>query len=367
LHADTEDAGVDKVEKSLMRRSTIQDVAKLAGVGKVTVSYVLNGRSETARISMETAERVRQAAESLQYRPNGLARMLASQQTQTFAVVFQYAQLFASGSGFINEVMRGVCAASVEVGFDLMLHTKRVGNPQIEADVLSDGRVDGVLILRDQGDPTLQALLNRNFPTVQFFTRSDDPEAAWVDADNFSGGRMAVRHLLDLGHRRIGMVMGPEGSVPARDRFHGYRDAMEAAGLPIYDLHLCRAGNAAEASSEVLPMLKLRHRPTALFAWSDDVAISCMETARNVGLKLPDDLSILGFDSLDICNRAIPPLTSVRQPVYEMAADATHLLASLLRKDPPSRRQILHPLRLDVRGSTAPLSLSKLVHKEVQP
>ena len=216
-----------------MRRTTIQDVANLAGVGKVTVSYVLNGQSKTARISDETAEKVLQAARDLNYRPNAVARMLATKETKTLAIVFQYGAYFSTWSSFTNEVMRGVCAATVELGYDLMLHTKHVGNPHTEADALADGRVDGVLILRDQDDATLKELLDRKFPVVQFFTRSDDSRAAWVDADNYYGGQLATRHLLELGHRRIAMIRGGAGSVSSNDRFNGYRDAMESAGVKV--------------------------------------------------------------------------------------------------------------------------------------
>lgn len=347
------------------RRSTILDVAKRAGVGKVTVSYVLNGRSKDARISEETAERVRQAANELDYRPNGLARMLVKQRTSSLALVFQYADLFSSGSGFINEVMRGVCAAAVDEGYDLMLHTRFVGNSESEADALSDGRVDGALILRDQDDPTLLTLLERGFPTVQFFTRSDDVNAAWVDADNFSGARMAVRHLLDLGHQNIGMVMGPSGSVPANDRFQGYRDALENVGLAVDESYLVKAGNNIEALRTVNDFLSRPKRPTALFVWADDVAIACLEVARQLGISVPEQLSIVGFDSLDACNRTVPPLTSVRQPIYQMAVEATRLVAALSRREDVPRRQILFPLSLDIRGSTAPAS--DTTHKVVNP
>jgi len=345
----------------MMRRTTLRDVAKLAGVGKVTVSYVLNGQSRVARISEETEKRVMAAARELEYRPNGLARMLASRRTETIALVFQYADLFSAGSGFINEVMRGVCAATVDQGYDLMLHTKAVANPHKEADVLSDGRVDGALALRDEDDPTLIALLDRGFPTVQFFTRCDHPNAAWVDADNFSGARMAVRHLLELGHRRISMVMGPAHSVAANDRFQGFRDALESAGVEVKEDANLRCGSPLEVA-DILPDFLRKERPTAIFCWSDDTAVATIEVARSVGLSVPRELSVIGFDSLEICNRSTPALTSVSQPIFDMAAEATRLLAAILRGDSPARRQILYPLTLDVRGSTAPAILA---HNEV--
>ncbi|WP_227625153.1 LacI family DNA-binding transcriptional regulator [Fimbriimonas ginsengisoli] len=270
------------------------------------------------------------------------------------AIVFQYAELFSSGSGFISEVMRGVCAGAVEKGFDLMLHTQAVRSPEAEADILGDGRVDGALVLRDEGDPTISALLDRGVPTVLFFTRSDHPQAAWVDADNFSGAEVAVRHLLGLGHTRIAMIGGPEGSVAAGARREGYLSALADAGIEPFPI-FPRIGSPVEAHEQLSAFLNRPDRPTALFVWSDDVAVACMEVARGLGVSVPSDLSVVGFDSLDICNRTVPPLTSVRQPIYDMAAEATRLLISITRSEELPQRQIVYPLALDVRGSTAPL------------
>lgn len=347
-----------------MRRPTIRDVAQKAGVGKVTASYVLNGRSRSARISKETEAKVLAAARDLAYSPNAVARMLATQRTSIIAVVFQYGTLFAADSGFISQVMRGACGAAVEEGFDLMLHTKTVVSPEAEADVLTDGRVDGVLILRDPDDPTLSNLVARNFPTVQFFTKSNHPSAAWVDADNTAGGRLAAEHLLELGHREFGMVAGPQGSAAANDRLNGFRGRLAESGIVLSDERIVRVGNPQEVGA-IEPLFTSATRPTALFAWADDVAIASMEAIQDLGLVCPTDVSIVGFDSLDICNRCRPGLTSVAQPIPEMAAAAVRLLSQLVKGETPVTRQLLFPLRLDVRGSTAPISPT--VPNEVNP
>jgi LacI family transcriptional regulator len=337
----------------MVRRTTIDDVAKLAGVGKVTVSYVLNGRSRTARISDDTAERVRRAAAELNFRPNAVARMLATQRTNLLAVVFQRGYFFSSWSSFTAEVMRGVSSGAVDLGYDLMLHTREV-EQENEADVLADGRVDGALVLRDEGDPTVESLAGRKFPCVRFFSRSHSEDDAFVDADNFSGGRMATRHLIELGHRRIAMIRGPHRSTSANDRYNGYRDALEQAGIGV-----APERNLAilSSSSDMEPLRRLLaspDRPTALFVWSDEVALGCMMVVRELGLRIPEDISIVGFDSLEACQRAVPPLTSVKQPIFDMAKEATALLVSILREQEVAKKQVLFPLSLDLRGSTAP-------------
>lgn len=349
---------------STTKRATIADVAKLAGVGKVTVSYVLNGQSRTARISEDTERRIIAAAQSLNYRKNPLGRMLATKQTDVLAVVFQRGYFFMSWSNFTAEVMRGVAAAAVDLGYDLMLHTRDVADDQ-EASVLADGRVDGALVLRDGRDPLADELAKHGLPTVQFFTRNDHPDHAFVDADNYSGGRMATRHLLELGHRRIAIVRGPHGSTSSNDRFNGYRDALESAGLTVRPEDVLVYTSPSDDMSELTRLMTADDRPTALFVWSDEVAFGCLAVLRAAGLDVPGDVSVVGFDSLEQCNRSIPPLTSIRQPVAEMAQEATRLLVSIIRGETPERKQIIYPLVLDVRGSTAPCSYP--IHKEVEP
>ena len=329
-----------------MKRTTIEDVAKRAGVGKVTVSYVLNGHAKATRISEGTQQRVRDAAESLQYRPNALARMLSQGRTDVLAVVFQRGSFFAGWYGFTAEVMRGVSSAAVELGYDLMLHTRDLP-PAAEADALADGRIDGALVLRDAGDPLVDDLARRSLPCVGFFSRGNG-DGPFVDADNRSGGRLATEHLLGLGHRRIAMVRGPERSDASNDRYAGYGDALSREESVV---------SIPCALSDFEPLRRAMtapDRPTAIFCWSDEVAIGVLSLLREMGLRVPEDVSLVGFDSLSACEHTAPPLTSVRQPVFEMAAEATRLLAALVRGETPERRKILVPLSRDVRRSTAP-------------
>lgn len=338
----------------MAKRTTINDVARAASVGKVTVSYVLNGRASEVGISEETAERVLATARELNYRPNGVARMLARNQAEAIAVVFQHAHYFSVTSAFTNEAMNGVCEECVEQGLDVLLHTKPTHDPAHEANALSDGRVDGVLMLRDTGDPTLANLADRNFPVVLFFSRSEDPRISYVDCDNFMGGKLAGAHLCGLGHRRLAMVVGPAHSVDSGDRFQGFRSALEAAGLAIRPDHVVRMEQPDSNPRELLELMKREDRPTALFVWSDDVAVHLIPELKRMGLRIPEDLSIVGFDGTAACTRVDPPLTSVRQPIEEMARKATQILVSMIKGDPPTPRQIVFPPRLDVRGSTSP-------------
>ena len=336
--------------KSMRKRFTIGDVAKLAGVGKVTVSYVLNGRGDENRISKETQERILAAATELEYQPSAVARSLVSKQANAISVVFQYADYFKASSSFINELMHGVCEACVEADINLILHTRTFSNVKEEAAALMDGRSDGALVLRDFKDPLLDELQSRQFPMVLFFSRSVDGNVSFVDSDNYSGGVMATNHLIDLGHRRIAMVTGSRGSVASNDRQQGYRQALQLANIE-FDDQLIKEHRTPDSVDQSLVDWVHDTMPTGLVCWSDDVAFACMKTLSQAGIKVPNDISIVGFDSSEACERVTPQLTSVRQPVLEIARSAAQTLIAATRQL-PHQSQNIFPLTLDVREST---------------
>lgn len=335
----------------MRKRFTIEDVAKLAGVGKVTVSYVLNGRAAEARISRDTCERVFSAAKELDYRPSAIARSLASKRAAAITLVFQHGEYFSTGSSFINEVLRGVCEASVQADVNLILHTRSFSNAVEEAHALMDGRTDGALILRDDEDPLVSELSSRGFPLVLFFTRHSDPKIDFIDADNFTGGRLATQHLIDLGHKRIAMATGPSGSIAAKDRLAGYLSAMVSAGIEP-QAEWRRAIPIPDAVDGSFATWIDQIDATALVCWSDDVAFACMTTLKNAGLTIPNDLSVVGFDSSEACERFSPRLTSIRQPVYEMGFAAAKRLIAKTRQSEPVGDPSIYPLSLDIRHST---------------
>lgn len=324
----------------MRRRTTIEDVALAAGVGKVTVSYVLNGRATATRISEATAERVRSAAAELNYRPNANARSLKRQRADAIAVVFQYADTFSASSAFVSELMGGVCAACVEEGFDVVLHTKRYDDPHAEVAALADGRTDGALILRDADDPLLPLLRRAHLPVVHFFNRPVGEDASFVDCDNRRGGEIAAEHLLRLGHRKLGMIAGPAGSTAAQERREGF--AASAMGANIF------------YGGESVAQWVEREAITGLFAWSDDAALDALDDLRSHGLRVPEEISVIGFDSTWTCERATPRLTSIRQPVRQMAGDAVRLLARAISSPDSTFSSLIVPPTLDVRASCGP-------------
>jgi DNA-binding LacI/PurR family transcriptional regulator len=334
------------------KRPTIADVAKLAGVSKVTVSYVLNGHSVLARISAATQERVSRAASDLGYTPSAIARSMVTGRSETLGLVFQDPHYFAAPSDFVREVMHGVNLAAVSLGYDLLLHTKPVPNALMECSVLTDGRVDGVLILRNRDDETVRLLLERGFPCVLFFSRSEQEHIAFVDSDNQGGAILATDHLIRLGHKRIGVVLGHKASTSSTERLSGYANSLESANLEFRDELVVRP-NPTEELATIRNLLKDK-KPTAVFCVSDLYAIYTLMVANELGLRVPEDLSIIGFDSLESCEHSNPPLTSVRQPVVEIAKKATEILVGLAMGQPMENCRLILPTQLDIRQSTAP-------------
>ncbi|HZO91269.1 MAG TPA: LacI family DNA-binding transcriptional regulator [Chthonomonadaceae bacterium] len=342
--------------------ATIRDVAKRAGVSKATVSYVLNGRDASMRIPEETKRRILEAVSALGYHPNALARSLAHRRTDTVAVVMQYPSVFSGASGFTNEMMHGITDAAVELGYDVLLHTRRPGTG-LQADetdllaaevaTLTDGRVDGALLLRDVDDPLAARLLQRGFPTVLMFTTSSDPQQWFVDCDNVRGALLAMEHLIALGHRRIVHLAGSSHSGAARDRCLGYRMALERAGIPLvpeWIVEITYAGADFHTAAQLFDSLS-SDRPTAVFAWSDEVAIKMMRVLKEKGLRVPEDVAVVGFDSTTLCDHTDPPLTSIRQPIYAMAKQALQLLTQRIGGETPEATHVCVAPELVVRRS----------------
>lgn len=335
----------------LKRRVTLQDVAKQAGVSKVTVSNILNKRETAVPISETTRERVLAAVQELGYYPNAVARALARQRADAIAVVLQFPSIFQGWSGFTNELMHGVSDRAIELNFDILLHTRAQGSLEAEAQALMDGRVDGALLLRDYEDPLSDLLTDHGFPHVLFFTRSRRDDVYWVDCDNRAGARLAVEHLLNLGHQRIAHLAGPPSAYSACERRQGYMATLRDHGIEVKPEWIIPLHYPGADFTPLANLLQQRDHPTALFVWSDDVAMRALSVCAELGLSVPEEIAIVGFDSTQICEHTSPNLSSVNQPIYQMASDALAILASLVSGKPVEPRARLYTPSLDIRGS----------------
>jgi LacI family transcriptional regulator len=330
---------------------TIADVAAHAGVGAGTVSRVLNNRP---RVSDATRARVLAAIELLDYRPNPLARGLSTGRCQTLGVVVPF---FTHASAV--ERLRGVVAALDGSRYDLVLFNVEspVHRDEHFATLTRRDRADGLLIMSLPPPPTsLHRLATSGVPIVLL-----DAGAAGVPAvvtDDVAGGRLATQHLVDLGHERIAFIgddpQNPLGFVAGGNREEGYRQTMTGAGLPIPAGYVRHGPHVRDVARRLAGELVTRpDPPTAMFASSDTQALGALEAVRSAGLRVPDDVSVVGFDDVEVSGYV--GLTTVRQPLFESGSLAATLLLNLLDGDDvpgPMVRRL--DLELVERTTTAP-------------
>jgi len=330
---------------------SIEDVARRAGVSIATVSRALRGLPDVAPT---TRDRVLEAAAELDYVASPFAARLASGRTATVGVVVPFVNRW-----FFAEVIDGVEAALRKSGFDLLLYNlgDEDGRTRFFDVMPIRKRVDAVLIASlVLDDAEFDALGALSCPVG--LLGLERPGFLSTRIDDVAGARTAVRHLLDLGHRRIGLIGGdtddPMRFTPPLRRRDGYRDALREAGIePDPDLEVLgyfTIDGGGEAASR---LLAIPDRPTALFAESDEMAYGAMRTARRAGLRVPEDVAIIGFD--DHVTAELMNLSTIRQPVAEQAVDiTTRLLSIIAAPDDGGAAEVVLPTELIVRGSTDP-------------
>ena len=334
--------------------ATLRDVAEAAGVSVMAVSKVLHGRGATVRVGAQTAERIRAVAQELRYQPNSIARSLRSRQTQTVGVVLQHFDRLTEQNPYYPQVFNGIMGALFPAGYTLAICPKLV--QRSDEGLIADGRFDGVLWCRpDFTEASVQGLRHSSVPVVMMHAPPGSaPGVPTFCANNDGALRLVVRHLAELGHRRIGFVIDPINAVSAegRARAAAFEVAVAEAGL---------TGDVLtwEYESEELQKYREGDPPhTALAAFSDYHAGRLLDACTRFGIHVPDDLSVVGFDSSAFCETTSPRLTSVSQPVERIAYEATTHLLSLIdgdisRTSPDSLRSFIYDCGLDVRDSTS--------------
>jgi alanine racemase len=332
-------------------------VARAAGVSKTAVSFAFN-RPE--RLSVATARRIREVAGALGYRPDPVARMLTQRRTLTLGVLTPQALAVVFSNPFFALFSEGVAEAAEDRGYGLHFISPLRGSLAL---AVGRSTVDGVVAIGLSAEhPEVEQLRGAGLPMV--LVDSDDlPEHSSVVVDDEAGAGAAADHLLELGHREVVVigVEGPERSVGGTQgvserRLRGYRAAFAARGNPIADEAVVSGRASIDGGAAAFRRALERGRePTAVLAMSDAMAIGAMRAARELGRRAPDDLSIVGFDDIDLAAHVDPPLTTVNQPVREKGATAVELLAAAIELGEANRpRHLRLPTRLVVRGSTGP-------------
>ena len=302
---------------------TMQDVAKAAGVSLSTVSRILDERLPPSR--SKSAERVRQVALELGYRRDIVASSLRRGGTGTIGVLVP--RLSDTVMAMLYEA---ISRAAQRVGYFTVVATSG-DDPQEEqhaAESLLDRRVDGLILATSRLDDELPSQLRQRGIAHSLVLRTDGVSLSSL-GDDEQGGYLATRHLIDLGHERIGLVAGPEFTSSARDRQKGYRRALAEAGLAVREEWICESGFGIESGEEAgRRLLSHTARPSAIFAVNDNLAIGVMAAAHRLGLTIARDLSLVGYNDIPLVSRLPVPLTSVRVPFDYIAQQAVELLLS---------------------------------------
>jgi len=317
------------------RQARSQDVARLAGVSRTTVSFVLNN-VPGVKITEETRQRVLEAARELDYYPTAAARSLASGKTQRIGLVLGEGQKRLSADAFLPTFLQGVTASVHRRGYLLVLQmAEDVPSHEAYVRLIREQQVDGLILSGPRSDdPLLTELAGDQFPLI-LHGRLTGCKLPCVDVDNKASAYKAVTHLIGLGHRRIGFISNaPLSYAGAQDRFAGYRQALTEHDLPVTDSLVRTAAflpKTGKAAAEAL--LDLPERPTAVFAASDVVAIGVMSALQAAGLSIPDDVAVVGFDDIFLAAHTQPPLTTIRVPAYGLGWTAAEVLISLIEGD----------------------------------
>jgi LacI family transcriptional regulator len=329
----------------------MRDVAERAGVSVTTVSHVIN---ETRPVSDGLRERVLAAIHELGYQPNVLARSLRQGKTHTIGMIAP-----DSTNPFFAEVARGVEDASFEQGYSVILCNSDgdLDKELLYTSVLAEKRVDGIIFVA-AGVSTghIRDLQAQRMPLVVVDRDIPDVAVDSVLTDNARGGELATRHLLALGHRRIGCIAGPSDVTPSAERIIGYRQALREAGVPVDERLIVKGDFQYESGYRAThQLLTMDDPPTAIFACNDLMAVGAISEALELGLQVPATMSVIGFDDVRLASFTNPPLTTIVQPKYEIGVVAATMLLERMRDlDMPPRRRVLDTSLL-IRQSTAPV------------
>ncbi|MDI7258843.1 MAG: LacI family DNA-binding transcriptional regulator [Thermodesulfobacteriota bacterium] len=306
--------------------ATIRDVARKANVSIATVSRVVNNNPH--KVNKATRKRVLEAIRGFDYRPNALAKSLLFKKTMTIGIIIP-----DISNPYYAEIVRGIQDVADQHGYAVMLQNTDRKQERIVNYIylLREKAADGVIfsggiIHRDEIFGVLRELRER---VVVIGRHKGDFPAVLVD--NVGGAAQAIHHLIDLGHKRIGFIGGPDKSTTAKDRLKGYRNAIDQRGYP-FDKILIKQGDLTPQSGYLAAreLLMQRNRPTAIFAANDQMAFGTINAAKGAGLSVPDDLAVVGFDNIPLSSYFEPSLTTVEIPMYSIGVAAMGMLVDLI-------------------------------------
>lgn len=330
----------------------IKDIATYVGLSTSTVSRALNGYDDVA---VETVKRVQRAAHELGYYPSASARNLRRQCTDKIGLALLFDSAFATFNEFFAELIRLVAAAAYKHDYNLVLYTHAAEDLGELTRIAQTREVDGLLVLGDVSglDDTLRGLRRTDMPLVVLGRLVEDPLVSCISIDVQQAARLAIGHLVDLGHRRIGYISFASTSRYSQERTTCYRDALTTFGLP-HDRHLeAYASLQPESGARAMEIfLALADPPTAVYVYNDRLAIEVLQYLSQRGVRVPQDIAVIGFDDIRSAKLMAPPLSTVRYPLDEIADHAVCALRArrAAPNAPPVR--LVMPVELVIRESS---------------
>lgn len=329
----------------MRNKITIKDIAKIAHVSNTTVSRALNNQS---RIRNETKERILSIAKGLNYRPDFIARSLVMKRTKTLGLV-----ITTIANPFYTELAQGIEATARKLGYNIILCSTQsdLGTERLDIEMLRSKGVDGIILTSaHMGDPNIVELAEEGFPIVLVNRRTYDPMVRglvdYVGIDNIQGGFWAVEHLIKLGHRRIGIIGGSSESSVGFERLEGGKRALTAYGLKQIDDYFLEGDFLKESGYRGgMKFIKMAEPPTAVFAANDYMALGTYQAVMEEGLKVPEEIAIVGFNDIEFTSMKGIELTTIGQKKYEMGALSVENLVERIegRKVHPPQEIILKP------------------------
>ncbi|WP_141432834.1 LacI family DNA-binding transcriptional regulator [Bacillus sp. 03113] len=323
---------------------TIKDVARLANVAPSTVSRVI---SNSSRISEKTKEKVRQAMEQLGYHPNFNARSLANQSTQAIGLIMPSSNDIVFQNPFFPTVLRGLSKGAHENRYALYMTTGNTDDAIYDdvVNMVQGGRVDGVVLLYSKVEDKVQSyLLDQGFPFVVIGKPyCNENEITYVDNDNIKAAYDVTKHLIDLGHKHIGYIGGNLKFVVTLERLLGYKQALEEAKLPIINHYRVHEEFLREGGQEaVKELFSLKKHPTALVVADDLMSLGVLNTLDEIGISVPEDMSIISFNNILLSELSRPPITSVDINIFDLGnIAARNLIQKIQNPSEPVKKTII--------------------------
>ncbi len=336
------------------KRCTIKEVAARSGVSVATVSNVLQNKSHL--YSRETAERVWQAVRELGYRPSSVARSLIRQRTDTIGVILEERQELVLDP-YVMSVLEGILEYTVPRDYPIkivsMMYQQRPDSFQAHVD---DGSVDGVILVAPRThSAALQWAVETDIPAVVAGSTLPGTPLPCVDVDDIPAFYHAVRWLVGMGHQRIGHIAGPQTHWSARRRLQAYHQGMHDMGIAVEPGWVVEGQYTPPSGKQAMErLLEVSPPLTAVVCGNDWMAMGAMEAIHQRGLRVPDDISLVGFDDIESAQWVMPPLTTFRQPMRQIGAKAAELLIEQVETGKREREVVLFPAELIVRQSVAP-------------